>query len=135
MSLDYEALPERGEIQQETNPEVLTEWHENILDLLDNIKSQVAAYNLFDFHDEDEDSWAIRTRANAGYVGTALRQIERRMVEVGLELPLTVGRKERDRIRFLQGLVNFLQRLCDRNEIDHGTDRVSRPKDEKDIVI
>lgn len=135
MSLEHEALPDRGEIQQETDAEVLSDWHENAIDLLDNIKSQIAAYNLFEEHNEDSDSWAIRTQAKAGYVGTALRRIERRMVEIGLELPLTVGRKERDRIRFLEGLANFLQRLCDRNEIDHGTERISRPKDDGDISL
>lgn len=132
MSLDHDTMPEREKIQQETDAKVLMEWHDNAIDLLDSLKSQVAAHNLFeDYEDEDDDAWAFRAKTKAGYVGTALRRIERRMVEVGLDLPLTVGRKERQRMRYLEGLISFLQRLCDKNGIEHGTTPIVRTKSEE----
>jgi hypothetical protein len=131
MSSEYEAFPERKEIEQETSAEVLCEWYNEASDLLDNIKAQIAAHNLFVYHDEESCEWASRARSKAGYAGTALRRIERRMIKIGLELPLNVDRKERQRIRFLEGLVGFLQRLCERNDIEHGTDPVVYSKGEE----
>ena len=131
MSLEHDAMPEREKIEQETNTKTLMDWHDNAIDLLDSLKAQVAAHNLFEgYDDEDDDGWAFRAKTKAGYVGTALRRIERRMVEVGLDLPLTVGRKERERMHYLEGIVGFLQRLCDRNEIEHGTPPIVRTKRE-----
>jgi hypothetical protein len=123
-------MPERSEIEQETSTKVLVDWHDNAIDLLDSLKAQIAAHILFGVYDDDDEAWAFRAKTKAGYVGTALRRIERRMVQVGLELPLTVGRKERERMHYLEGVVGFLQRLCDRNEIEHGTPPIVRTKRE-----
>jgi hypothetical protein len=130
MSLEHDAMPERSEIEQETSTKVLVDWHDNAIDLLDSLKAQIAAHILFGVYDDDDEAWAFRAKTKAGYVGTALRRIERRMVQVGLELPLTVGRKERERMHYLEGVVGFLQRLCDRNEIEHGTPPIVRTKRE-----
>lgn len=130
MSLEHDAMPERSEIEQETSTKVLVDWHDNAIDLLDSLKAQIAAHILFGVYDDDDEAWAFRAKTKAGYVGTALRRIERRMVQIGLELPLTVGRKERERMHYLEGVVGFLQRLCDRNEIEHGTPAIVRTKRE-----
>ena len=130
MSLEHDAMPERSEIEQETSTKVLVDWHDNAIDLLDSLKAQIAAHILFGVYDDDDEAWAFRAKTKAGYVGTALRRIERRMVQIGLELPLTVGRKERERMHYLEGVVGFLQRLCDRNEIEHGTPPIVRTKRE-----
>jgi hypothetical protein len=131
MSLDQDTLPERGAIHQETSVKVLCDWHEDALDLLDSLKSQIAAYNMFDDHDDDDYDWAARAQSKVGYAGTTLRRVERRMIELGLDLPLTVDKKERQRIRFLEGLVGFLQRLCESNGVVHGTDPVVYTKADK----
>jgi hypothetical protein len=130
VSLEHDAMPERSEIEQETSTKVLVDWHDNAIDLLDSLKAQIAAHILFGVYDDDDEAWAFRAKTKAGYVGTALRRIERRMVQIGLELPLTVGRKERERMHYLEGVVGFLQRLCDRNEIEHGTPPIVRTKRE-----
>jgi hypothetical protein len=130
MSLDQDTLPERYEIEDETDHDTLRQWHTDAVDLFERIKAQIAAHNLFDDHDDDEIEWAHRAKHKAGYAGTALRRIERRMVAVGLELPLTVQRKERQRIVFLEGLADFLQRTCDEAGIEHGTAPIVRTKGE-----
>jgi hypothetical protein len=128
MSLEHDALPEREAIHQETDIEVLRDWHENALDLFDSLKSQIAAFNMFEYHDDEDYDWATRAQSKVGYAGTTLRRIERRIVEIGLDLPITVDRKERQRIRSLENLVGFLQRLCERNNIEHGTSPVTYSK-------
>jgi len=131
MNIEHDTMPDREEIQQETSAKVLLDWHENAVDLYDNLKAQVAAHNLFDDHSSDDVDWAIRAKSKAGFVGASLRRIERRMVEIGLELPLTMDRKERQRIRHLEGVASFLQRLCDKNGIEHNTAPVVRTKSEE----
>jgi len=131
MNIEHDTMPDREEIQQETSAKVLLDWHENAVDLYDNLKAQVAAHNLFDDHSSDDVDWAIRAKSKAGFVGVSLRRIERRMVEIGLELPLTMDRKERQRIRHLEGIAGFLQRLCDKNGIEHNTAPVVRTKSEE----
>jgi hypothetical protein len=131
MSLEHDSLPEREDIHQENSIKTLCEWHENALDLLDSLKAQIAAYNLFEDHDDEDYGWAARAQSKVGYAGTTLRRVERRMIELGLDLPLTVDKKERQRIRFLEGLVGFLQRLCESNGVVHGTDPVVYTKADK----
>jgi hypothetical protein len=121
MSFDLDNLPKREEIQTQTDLVTLNEWHEEAIDLLDTLKAQLAAYNLLDQHDDEDYEWAIRVKGKAGYAGTALRRIERRMVQLDAPLPLTVDRKERELINHLNGIVGFLQRLCEKNDIEHGT--------------
>ena len=121
MSFDADSLPSREEIQQETDAATLNAWHEDALDLLDTVKAQLAAHNLIDQHEDEDYDWAIRAKGKAGYVGTALRRMERRMIQIDMPLPLTVDRKEREQIRHLISLVGYLQRLCESNGIEHGT--------------
>ena len=121
MSFDTDNLPSREAIQQQTNAETLNAWHEEAIDLMDTVKAQLEAHNLIDQHEDEDYDWAMRAKGKAGYVGTALRRIERRMVQIGVPLPLTVDRKERDQIRHLSNLVSYLQRICDKNGIEHDT--------------
>jgi hypothetical protein len=88
MSFDLDNLPKREEIQTQTDLVTLNEWHEEAIDLLDTLKAQLAAYNLLDQHDDEDYEWAIRVKGKAGYAGTALRRIERRMVQLDAPLPL-----------------------------------------------
>lgn len=121
MSIDQDTLPERADIERERDPKVLKGWHTDALDLFEKIKAQIDAHNLFGDHDDDEYAWASRARMKAGYAGTALRRIERRMLDLDLELPLTVDRRERHRIRYLENLAVKLQRICDEAGIKHNT--------------
>jgi hypothetical protein len=126
-------LPERHAIQQETSEATLLQWHDEIVDLFDVMKSQIAAHNMIEDHSDEDYDWADRAKVRVAYVGTALRRVERRMVALGYTLPVTVARAERDYIRYLSGLVGFLQRLCDSHDIEHGTRPVSVPKKEADL--
>ena len=121
MTTEQDSLPDRFDIRRETSIKTLCDWHEDALDLFDKIKSQIVVHNLIEDHDDEDYDWASRAKLKAAYAGTALRRIERRMIEMGLDLPLTVDRHERHRIRFLEGLANYLQRLCDDNGIEHGS--------------
>ena len=112
MTTEREYLPERDEVAKETNVLTLTLWHEDAVDMLDRLKSQLTAHNMIDDHSEEDYSWANRVKLKAGYAGTALRRIERRLVTLGLPLPLTVDRKERERIKYLEERVGFLKTLC-----------------------
>ena len=116
MTTDREYLPERDEVAKETNVLTLSLWHEDAVDMLDRLKSQLTAHNMIDDHSEEDYSWANRVKLKAGYAGTALRRIERRLITLGLPLPITVDRKERERIKYLEDRVGFLKTLC----IDNG---------------
>ena len=111
-------LPERDEIADETDMEVLLEWHAESVDLLDSLKSQLTAAKLVGNINPDYEAWAFRAGAKAGYAGTTLRRIERRIVTLGGELPLTVDREERDTIGRLKRRVSILEYLLRKNGID-----------------
>jgi hypothetical protein len=130
MTIEQDSLPDRFAIRRETRIKILCDWHEDALDLFDKIKAQISVHNLIEDHDEESYEWADRAKLKAAYAGTALRRIERRMIELGLDLPLTVDRHERNRIRFLEGLANFLQRLCDDHGIEHGSTPIRIKKNE-----
>lgn len=116
MTTDREYLPERDEVAKETNVLTLSLWHDDAVDMLDRLKSQLTAHNMIDDHSDEDYSWANRVKLKAGYAGTALRRIERRLITLGLPLPLTVDRAERERIKYLEDRVGFLKTLC----IDNG---------------
>jgi hypothetical protein len=133
MSLYRDILPEREEIHEETNTETLLYWHEDATDMFEMLKERLAAYNMATDRTDDERNWAIRAKGKIAYAGTVVRRIERRMLELSMDLPMTVSRKERqreerDRIEYLEGLAILLQRLCRENGIEHGTDPIKRTK-------
>lgn len=126
MTTDREYLPERDEIAKETNVLTLSLWHDDAVDMLDRLKAQLTAHNMIDDHSDEDYSWANRVKLKAGYAGTALRRIERRLILLGLPLPLTVDRKERERIRYLEERIGFLKTLCISHGIDTNPDKIKR---------
>lgn len=119
MAFDPDDMPSREDIQQTTDVATLCEWHEDALDLFDRLKAQLAAHNMIDEYEDEDYAWAMRVKTKAGYAGSTLRRIERRMIQLNVPLPLTVDRDERDRIRYLQGVIRFLRKLCESHGIDH----------------
>lgn len=103
-------LPTRDEIEEEKDHEELMFWHEETLDLLDDLKSQLHAYRLAGA--EPSPGWSVRVQRKASTVGLTLRRIERRMISLNANLPLTVDREEREQIRRLSILVSKLRQEC-----------------------
>lgn len=102
-------LPTRDEIRAETDLRTLEEWHEEALDLLDSLKAQLHSAKIVGVLNADYEDWIHRTGAKAGYAGSTLRRIERRIVTLGGELPLTVEREERELITKLKRRVSSLE--------------------------
>lgn len=115
--MTYDELPEREEIERERDLEELYAWHEDALDTLDNIKAQLAAWKMTGCI-EPSTGWVMRVQTKAGHVGATLKRIERRIIRVGGELPLTVDREEREKIMRLQRVVKLLRHKCEEAGID-----------------
>lgn len=111
-------LPLRADIGEESDPATLAEWHEDAIDMVDALKSQLSAHKEAGASDPYE-GWRNRVQTKLGYAATTVRRIERRMVTLGYELPLTVAREERERIVSLLYAVRRLRGLCDDAGIDH----------------
>lgn len=110
-------LPTREEIEDERDIGLLYEWHEDVLDVLDHIKAQIAAWKLTGEVDPSPD-WALRVQSKAGFAGATLKRIERRLITLGAELPLTVEREEREMILKLRHAVKLLRHKCEEAGID-----------------
>jgi len=103
-------LPTRDEIEEETNLEELMFWHEDTLDLLDHLKSQLHVYKLTGI--ELSPGWTNKIQIKAANVAVTLKRIERRMIRLNAELPLTVDREEREKIRRLNFIISKLRHEC-----------------------
>ena len=108
---EYADTPERSEIAEETDTEQLLDWHEDALDLLDTLKAQLSAWKVAGCVDP-APGWSMRAQSKAGYAATTLKRIERRMIALGMDLPLTVEREEREQIRHLTMTVKKLRYEC-----------------------
>lgn len=106
-----EDLPSREEIEAERDPRVLYAWHDNAVDLFDNIKSQLEAWKLAGKVDASPD-WSARAQIKAGFAGSTIRRIERQMVRLNVELPLTVDFDDRQRIVRLLRTIKRLRQVC-----------------------
>jgi len=115
--MEHIELPEHTEIADTSDFATLMHWHEEAAELFDNIKAQLHAYTLTGNITDDDEDWAIRARSKVGYAGATLRRIERRIVALGGDLPLTVDREERELIGKLKHRVRLLEYLLRSNGI------------------
>ena len=109
--MSNDPLPTREEIEDKRDIGLLYEWHEDVLDVLDHIKAQIAAWKLTGEVDPSPD-WALRVQSKAVLAGATIRRIERRLIALGADLPLTVEREEREMILKLRSTVRQLRQAC-----------------------
>lgn len=103
------------EIMAEDDLALLLEWHECAMDVLDNIKARISAAAMAGASGSQHEDWVRRASSKAGFAGSAVRRIERRIVSLGGDLPLTVERSERERIGRLQARVRALEAFLRKN--------------------
>lgn len=77
----------------------LNEWHRLLFDLFDEIQSKIEAYQLAGTATDD---WVRRASGKVAFAKMAIRWTERRMAELGFDLPSTRGGREREMIRDLR---------------------------------
>ena len=105
----HDELPTLDEIRKTDDLDTLADWHEDAVDLLDSLKAQLSAARLVGALNAEYEGWIHRTGAKAGYAGSTLRRIERRILALGGPLPLTVEREEREQIAKLKRRVSSLE--------------------------
>lgn len=97
-------------------PAALYAWHADAQDILDSIKAQVEMNDLLEI--DEGDNWAIRARDKATYARIGMKRIERRLLELGCDLPASSDSALAEQLRRVKGAVNRLHALCERNGVD-----------------
>ena len=108
--------PSRDEIEKETDTALLLEWHNDMVDLTDALKCQLEVNR--DHPDIMPENWWRKVIGKVAYCSTAVRRIERRLLALGADLPLTVDRQERETIRRLRNTIFALRARCKDGGID-----------------
>lgn len=98
------------------HPDTLYAWHTDAQDILDSIKAQVEMNDLLEI--DEGDSWAIRARDKATYARIAMKRIERRLLDMGHDLPPSSDSALAEQLRRVKGTVARLHDLCTKNGID-----------------
>ncbi len=88
-------IPRRDEIEDNSDAAELREWHEECIDMADVILSQIESRRAAGTADPD---WLIRVSDKLTFAKMATRRIERRLVELGREPPITRDTAENRRI-------------------------------------
>ena len=85
----------------------MLEWHREAYDIADEIKCKMEASK---YSQETDSSWLHRATGKLSVCLMVMRWVDRRLSELGLELPATVDRYERETIRQLREEVSTLRR-------------------------
>ena len=77
----------------------LNRWHVSFFDLFDDLQSRIEAYQLAGTAAEE---WVRRAAGKVAFAKMGTRWVERRLAELGFDLPCTRGGREREMIRELR---------------------------------
>jgi hypothetical protein len=99
-------LAERSEIASCSDALLLAVWHADAYDLHDDIVARIEMHRLAGSEKRD---WLHRAATKGAHAKVAMKRIERRMLELGLEPPLTRNGHERNIIRQLKDEIRALK--------------------------
>ncbi len=107
-------IPKKEDILAGDGADQEDDWHSDAQDIIDGIKAQVEMNDLLDVGEDDD--WAIRARDKATYARVALKRVERRLIELGDDLPPYA--QQSTEVKALKGCIARLRGLLNKHGID-----------------
>lgn len=103
---DAVLLPPRHEIALSEDAAALRQWHGQAYDLEDQVQAQIKSNQVAEIVNPE---WLKRAAGALAVAQMAMKRIERRLIELGEDPPLTRNGYERNEIRKLRGQVRALK--------------------------